>query len=106
MGTLQSDEALKEDDNISAAEETLQFDDDNLRGEKTTCCLVLSITTCPRRRHSQASSTRIQTFLKSHILHPWILVVGALDHSGERCQKDVVSVSGFTGFLCIEGKFV
>ena len=46
--TFQFDEAPKEDDVTSAAEGRLQFDDDNLRGKKTTCCLVLSMSTIER----------------------------------------------------------
>ena len=74
--TVQFDEAPKENDGISAADETVpfvkaptennvttasqekrQFDDDTVRGEKTTCCL-LSITKCQRWRNEQAHSVR------------------------------------------------
>ena len=38
-------EAPTANDATTASEEKLQFDDDTLRGEKTTCCL-LSVTRC------------------------------------------------------------
>ena len=48
--------------------------------------------------------TNVEIFEFRYIF-TWIRVDGALNHSGERFQKDVVSVS-FTGFLRTEGQFV
>ena len=48
--------------------------------------------------------TNVEIFEFRYIF-TWIRVDGALNHSGERFQKDVVSVS-FTGFLRTEGQCV
>ena len=55
----------------------------------------------------QRVSTRFWTLkpIKHRIFSYQLPVDGALNNSGERFQKDAVSVSGFTGFIRAEGRF-
>ena len=51
-------------------------------------------------------SPRIQAFLKPHIFFIRIREDGVLNRSGEQSQNNAVSVSGFTGFVWTEARFV
>ena len=48
--------------------------------------------------HIKAMSTRIRTRLKTHIFFIRNRVDRVLNHCGERCKKDTVSVTGFIWF--------
>ena len=49
--------------------------------------------------------TRIRTFLKPHIFVR-ISVDRALNRFGKRFQNNALSVTGFTGFVWMEGRFL
>ena len=110
--TVQFDEAPKENDGISAADETVpfvkaptennvttasqekrQFDDDTVRGEKTTCCL-LSLTKCRRWKMNKCTQLGLlhtnPDILETPYFFTRVRVEGALDLYEERFHREKV----------------